>query len=344
MAKEFPTFLFSRRSKAMMNYRTLGRTGLTVSAMGFGGGGIGQVWGPTTDEECVRAVRKAFDLGINFFDVAPSYGRGKAEENLGKGLKAHRDQAVIATKVRLRNEHLTDVEAAVRSSLEESLRLLQTEWVDLLQLHNRIRNKRLAQDASLGAEDVLGSGGVLEAFRRLQQEGKVRFVGITGYGDIESLAEVIESGGFDTVQIHYNIIHQNCLGSKTPVVTEWPQPLGILPLAGEHNLGVIGIRSLAAGALTDAVDRPYQPDSELAGDVRKAEALRFLLKGPARTLSQAAMLFVLMSEQIHTQVPGFKSVAEVEEAVGCLDLPPLSRSDLENIEKQYGDNFGVVSP
>lgn len=307
--------------------------------MGFGGGGIGGVWGATTDEECARAVRRALELGVTFFDVAPSYGNGKAEENLGRALRGRRGDVLVATKVRLRHQDLGDVAGAVRASVEQSLRLLQTDAVDLLQLHNRVRNARLEADNSLTPEDVLGPGGVLEAFQALQQEGKTRFLGFTGYGHIEALRQVAESSGFDTVQIHYNPIHQNALGTLPFVDTEWPQPMGILPLAQALDLGVIGIRPLAAGALSDAVDRAYSPDSELAGDVRKAQRLRLLVRGPVRTLQQAAMLFVRMQTYIHTQVPGFKNAAEVEEAVAVLDMPPYEPEELQVLEALYRRGF-----
>jgi aryl-alcohol dehydrogenase-like predicted oxidoreductase len=107
-------------------------------------------------------------------------------------------------------------------------------------------------------------------------------------------------------------------------------------------MGTIGIRSLAAGALTTQVDRPVALDSQLAQDVRKAKALKFLIKDPVRTLQQAAMLYVLMNEDIHTQVPGFKNVSEVEEGVSCVDLPPLSAADMAEIDRLYLENFGIV--
>lgn len=320
-----------------MEYRTLGRTGLQVSVMGFGGGGIGGVWGATTDAECVRAVQVACDLGINFFDVAPLYGNGKAEENLGVGLRGRRQEVYVATKVRLRHSDLAaDAPKAIRASVERSLRLLQTDYVDLLQLHNRVRNQRLASDNSLEPEDVIRRGGVQDVFQQLRDEGKIRFLGLTGYGDIEALTHVVEHGWFDTIQVHYNLIHQNSLGTKPFVQTEWPQPMGILPLAASFEMGVIGIRSLAAGALTDAVDRPYPEDSELAGDVRKAhQGLRFLVRGPVQTLQQAAMLFVRMQGSVHTQVPGFKNATEVEEAVATLDMPPFSEEELARLDALY---------
>src|ERR687888_1888187 len=105
-----------------MEYTALGRTGLRVSRVGCGGGGIGQVWGPTTEAESVRAIHRALELGVNFFDVAPGYGHGKAEEVLGRALHGRQEPVVIATKVRLAAAEMHDVAGAVRTSVEASLR------------------------------------------------------------------------------------------------------------------------------------------------------------------------------------------------------------------------------
>src|SRR5688572_17452139 len=105
-----------------MNFRTLGKTGLSVSRVGLGGAGLGHAWGETTDGECIRTVRRALDLGVNFFDTSPMYGRGRSEENLGRGLAGQRRRVYIATKVRLQTaEDLVDPESAARRSLEQSL-------------------------------------------------------------------------------------------------------------------------------------------------------------------------------------------------------------------------------
>src|SRR5438552_7768591 len=105
-----------------MEYTVLGRTDLRVSRVGCGGGGIGQVWGPTTEAESVRAMHRALELGVNFFDVAPGYGHGQAEEVLGRALQGRQEQVVVATKVRLAAEEMHDVAGAVRTSVEASHR------------------------------------------------------------------------------------------------------------------------------------------------------------------------------------------------------------------------------
>ena len=110
-----------------MQYNSLGRTGLNVSRVGFGGGGIGEVWGPTTRDEAVRAIHRALDLGINYFDVAPAYGDGKAEEALGIALEGRAEDVIIGTKVRITSTDMKDVTGAVTRSVETSLKLLKRD-------------------------------------------------------------------------------------------------------------------------------------------------------------------------------------------------------------------------
>jgi L-galactose dehydrogenase/L-glyceraldehyde 3-phosphate reductase len=208
-----------------MRYRTLGRTGLQVSVIGLGGGGIGQVWGPTTDDECVRVVRQAVDRGVTMIDVAPSYGRGKAEEMVGRAGPEVRRQVTLATKVRVGPDERAAIGPTLRASLEASLRRLNTDAVDLLQLHNRIRQERQPADpGSLGIDQVLGPGGALETMQALQREGKTRFLGITGYGDYDGVAAVIESGAFDTVQAHLSLLNQASVGRRPSARPAGPFP------------------------------------------------------------------------------------------------------------------------
>jgi aryl-alcohol dehydrogenase-like predicted oxidoreductase len=312
-----------------MEYTTLGRTGLQVSRVGFGGGGIGQVWGPSTEEESMRAVHRALDLGINFFDVAPSYGNGKAEEVLGVALRGRRDRVVVATKVRLRVEEMDDVPGAVQRSVEASLRRLRTDAVDVLHVHNRFTLRRGDTPDSLSAEDALGP--VLEAYKRVQDAGKTRFIGVSAMEPhVPTIRRIIGSGQYDAVLAYYNLLNWTA---------QEPPPLGaaifdngqIIPLARSQGMGVIGIRSHAAGALTDRVDRPVPPGSLLEQDLASARTLGFLLEGPIRTLSQAAMVFCLMNRDIDTTVPGVKNVAETEEIAGCADLPPIPPHHLERL-------------
>jgi aryl-alcohol dehydrogenase-like predicted oxidoreductase len=330
-----------------MKYRTLGRTGLSVSEVGFGGAGIGHVWGATTDTDCVRAVRRAVDLGINFFDTSPMYGGGRSEENLGQGLEGLRDRVYIATKVRLRTEEdLAGMEGAVRRSVEESLRRLRTDHVDVLQIHHQLGPEggqyvaavgpppryayRLTRD--LGLE--LG-----RAMERMVEEGKARFLGITAWdGHREVVEALLSSGVFQTAQILFNVLNQTAAFAP-PGEFDGVDQGEAIQIARRNDIGIIGIRAHAAGALVDQLDRDVAPGSEVARDFARSRTLSFLKKGPYGTLSQVALRFCLDNPHIATVVPGIKSVAEVEEIAACSELPPLDAQDMAMVQGMYRQNF-----
>lgn len=313
-----------------MNYRRLGRTGLEVSEVGLGGAGLGHAWGATTDAECVQAVRRAVELGITFFDTSPVYGAGKSEENLGAGLEGHRDGVVVATKVRLQSEEeLDDMAAAIRLSVEASLRRLRTDYVDILQIHHQVgraRGRYLAVvDPPIEAIRLSGADGLAfaEGCRSLVDDGKVRFLGITAWdGDRQAVGTLLASGAFDTAQILYNLLNQSA-DEPVPEGFDDLDQGAALTVASANDIGVIGIRSHAAGALVDRLDRMVKSDSEVARDHDRAARLAFLRKAPFTSLSQVALRFCLDNPGIATVVPGCKNAAEVDEAVATADLSPL---------------------
>ena len=321
-----------------MEYSTLGRTDLRVSRAGFGGGGIGQVWGTTTEDEAIRSVHRALELGITFFDVAPAYGDGKAEEALGKALEGRTEEVVVATKVRLRPEEMDDVSRAVRTSVETSLRRLRRDSVDLLHVHNRFTERRGEAPSSITGDDVLGP--VLDAYKEMQAKGKTRHIGLSAMDHhVPTMHRLIDSGEYDTILAYYNLLN---------TTAQEPRPAGadvfdngqIIPRARGQGMGIIGIRSHAAGALTPALDRPPAPgDALMQADLRKAAILDFLLEGPIESLSQAAMVFSMMNREIDTTVPGVKNAAEAEEIARCADLPPIPDEHLTRLRDLYERDF-----
>ena len=321
-----------------MEYTQLGRTGLTVSRAGFGGGGIGQVWGPTTEAEAIASVHRALELGITFFDVAPSYGNGKAEEALGKALEGRTEPVVVATKVRLRADEMDDVAGAVQRSVDISLRRLRRDSVDVLHVHNRFTEHRGEVADSLSADDVLGP--VLNAYRAVQQAGKTRFIGLSAMDHhVPTMHRILESGEYDTVLAYYNLLNRTAMEPPPPGFSQHDNGQ-IIPMAHRHNMGVIGIRSHAAGALTDALDRPPRPgDALMQKDLDSVRKLGFLLDGPIWTMSQAAMVFCLMNHDIHSTVPGVKNPAEAEETAACADLPPIPEAHLARLQQLYENDF-----
>src|SRR5258706_9808218 len=230
-----------------MEYRTLGRTGLKVSALGFGCGDVGGLMVRGTPAERERGVARALEHGINYLDTAASYGSGEAEKNLGQVLRALKPTAptaIVGTKWRLVAADLADVAGAVARSVETSLGRLGLERVDLLHLHNLIG--RVGDERPLGVARVLDA--VVPAVRRLREQGKVRFAGITASGETGALHRALASGAIDTAQVGFNLL--NPTGAYALPAGYPAQDYDrLLVLAREQGVGTIGIRVLAGGGL-----------------------------------------------------------------------------------------------
>src|SRR5438067_12542857 len=184
----------TRAQEAAVERRKLGRTGLDVSLLGFGCGAVGGLMtkGAAADQE--RAIARAVELGINYFDTAQMYGNGESEKNLGRVLKALKPDCHVGTKVRLPPTERGKIGAAIAAALDASLQRLQLERVDLYQFHNAIVGTTAGADFS--ADTVLDE--VVPAFETLRQQGKLRFFGITANGETAALHKVIDAKALDT--------------------------------------------------------------------------------------------------------------------------------------------------
>lgn len=183
-------------------------------------------------------------------------------------------------------------------------------------------------------------GPVLDAYRAVQRAGKTRFIGLSAMDHhVPTMTRIIESGEYDTVLAYYNLLNWTAQEAPPPSIQIFDNGQ-IIPLAKNRGMGIIGIRSHAAGALSPGVDRPIPPDdSLLRQDVASAAKLGFLLEGPIKTLSQAAMVFSLMNRDINTTVPGVKNRSEAEEVAGCGDLGPIPANHLAQLRELYQRGF-----
>ena len=310
-----------------------------VSEIGLGGAGVGHCWGATTDDAAVAAVDAALAAGVTFFDVAPRYGDGRAERNLGRALAERRERAVVASKVFLMPPDLDDIPSAIEQGLSASLEALGTDHLDLYQLHNHITPARGAMPHSLSLEDVLGPRGVVETLQRLKAADTVRFIGFTGLGEAQTVRDVVEDGGLDTVQAYYNLLNRSA-AEPLPAPSRLHDHGQIIPLAAQRGMGVIAIRNLAGGVLSEGLDRAVGDDSLFSRDARRAARLDFLRDAGA-PLSQVATRFVLAHPSIATVVPGVKNAAEVADAVAAAEIAPLDAAALAGLDELAADDFGV---
>jgi aryl-alcohol dehydrogenase-like predicted oxidoreductase len=307
--------------------RLLGRSGIQVSAIGVGCWAIGGDWGTVDDAESVRALQRAHDLGVTFFDTSNAYGGGRSERLIGQALVDRRNQVIIATKFGyITNERTGRINRndaspqAIRHSCEASLHRLNSEYIDLFQLH-------------LGGYSIAQAGPVRDTLEQLAAEGKIRWYGWStdDPGRAQFFAEGLHCAA---VQHQLNLFDDHA---------------AMLAVCDEYNLASINRSPLAMGLLTGK----YTAEAQFpAGDIRRAsrwwdyfkpdkmpallqrlEAVRDILTSQGRTLAQGALGWILARSDRTIAIPGFKNIAQVEENVGALRFGPLKAAQMQEIER-----------
>lgn len=258
-----------------MEYRVLGKTGLKVSVIGFGGIPVQRV----SKEEAIKVICRAEELGINFIDTARGYGI--SEEFIGDALEGRREKWIIASKTMVRDKE------TMKTEIDLSIKNLKTDYIDLYQLHN----VRTTNDY----EKLLSEDGAYSALEEAKAAGKIRHIGITSHS-LDMLRIAVESGKFETIMYPYNIVET--------------QAYELFRRANELNIGVIAMKPMAGGALTDGT---------------------------------IAMKFILENKSVTTAIPGMASIKEVEEnsRVGS-NFVPLTFEEREKALKEaneLGDEF-----
>lgn len=319
-----------------MQTRTLGRTGLTVSVLGFGCGAVGglMVRGDPADQE--RAVATAIDHGISYFDTAPSYGDGASERNLGRVLAKLKPQVSVGTKIRLAPEEKPRLAQAVAAGMNASLQRLGRDHVDLFQLHNPITRDGTGE--ALTPDAVINE--IVPAFEALRAQGKTRFFGITAIGETAALHQIIESGAFDTAQVPYNLLNPSA-GEPLPRGLTGQDYGNDLSRMQTKNMGAIGIRILAGGALSGTAARhpnaspPPQPigsGPDYNADLAHAERFLDLVEeANAATLAELAIRFAITQPALSTALIGIATPEQFEAAVNAAEKGPLPEATMTSI-------------
>lgn len=312
-----------------MNYRLLGKTGLTVSEIGYGAWGIGKsMWIGASDEESMKALHRSVDLGLNFIDTALGYGDGHSEQLVGRLIKERPETIYLATKIPPKNRQWpagTSVPAAaafpaghVIACTEESLRHLGLDTIDVQQFH-------------VWSDEWVGQGDWLEAIRKLKDQGKIRFFGVSiNDHQPQNAIRLIETGMVDTVQVIYNIFDQS------------PED-ELLPACERHRIGVIVRVALDEGSLTGQIT----PETTFAeGDFRNRyfrddrkrqvyERVQNIVSDLGISLEQmaeTALRYVLSHPAVSTVIPGMRSVHNVERNCAMGDGRGLPKPTVEKLK------------
>jgi len=291
-----------------LEYRTLGKTGLKVSALSFGASSLGGVFKPVEESVAIRTVHTALESGINFIDVSPFYGYTKAEEVLGKALKGiPRDRYFLATKVGRYGDAEFDFSTKrSAASIDESLQRLGIDYVDIIQSH----------DNEYGDLNQVVNE-TIPALRQIQKQGKARFVGITGY-PLKIFRTILSSTEVDTI-LSYNHYSLN----DTTLVD-------LLPWLRQKGVGIINASPVSQGLLTNHELPAWHPAPE---DVRKACAdAAAYCRGQGTDIAKLAMQFSLSNAEIHTTLVGTRDPANIEKNVKWIE-EPIDKVLLANVQR-----------
>ncbi len=281
-----------------MHYRTLGKTGLKVSALGFGASSLGGgVFGPVEESQAICTVRTALDLGINLIDVSPFYGGTRAETVLGKALQGiPRDRYFLGTKVGRYGDADFDFSVPrITRSVDESLHRLGVDYVDFIQSH----------DNEYGDLNQI-IGETLPALRRIQKQGKARFVGVTGY-PLKIFRQILSKTDVDTV-LSYNHYSLN----DTTL-------LQLLPFLEDKNVGILNASPVSQGLLTNQGTPDWHPAPEATKRVCREVASYCQKHGS--DISKLAIQFALGNSRIHTVIVGTASSEIIEKDIRWIDEP-----------------------
>jgi aryl-alcohol dehydrogenase-like predicted oxidoreductase len=322
---------------AAMNTVTLGTTGLEVSPIAFGTWQLGGEWGGFDEQQAVAAIRQARGLGVNLFDTAQGYGFGASEQLLGRALRddldERRDEVVIATKggLRMTDEGLVRDASPdfLRAGLEDSLRALDVDYVDIYQVHWPDPNVPCAETAA-GLEELV-------------QEGKSRHVGVSNY-DATQMAEFADTRPVETLQPPYHLFRRDIEAS-------------VLPYARDHDIGVLVYGPLAHGLLSGSMDEhtTFAADDWRSGSsVFQGEAFRrnleivgelerFAADQLGISVAQLAIAWTLANPAVHVAIVGARSPRHIEESIAAAAIS-LTDVELEQIDRIMAGSAAVAGP
>ena len=314
-----------------MEQRPFGKLG-SVSALTLGGGGLGQIWGATTREECVAVIREAADSGVTLLDLAPSYGNGEAESVIGEAFGgALPDGVRVTTKCRLGNAPPERAYDLLSASLDASLERMRLPRVDIMLLHNMIALHGPGDERTTPA---VALPAIATAFRRLVEEGRIGAWGLTGIGEPRALFSVLTDGPRpDFIQCITNLLDSpgGLHRFEGPA-----RPRDVIADANAKRVSVMGIRAAQAGALTDAIDRPLPDGHPERLNYDRAAPFRAIAAEVGLSAARLAHQYALSMKGVATVVLGVKNRNELRECLAAEADGPLDPALAARIDAAVG--------
>lgn len=309
-----------------------------IGRLTLGGGGIGQVWGATTRDEAIATVHDAYTGGVNLFDMAPMYGRGEAETVMGLAFEDGYPQDLrLTTKCLVGGVAADEIEPKLIRSLDKSCARMKRDYIDLYILHGYVipddwkdstRPEILSQAA---VEWRNYQDHVIRTFEKLKAEGRIGGWGVTAASVQSANYAVLEADQKpDVIQAMTNLLDS---GGSMPISAEEADPRGVIERAFDNDIGVMGIRAVAAGALTVSIDREIDPASAEAKDFERAAGFRQLADARGVSAAFLAHQYALSMPGVNTVVLGVTNRAQLYECLAAEKAGPLDNETIQLIDQ-----------
>ncbi len=322
-----------------MQYRAFGNTGLQVSILGFGCGSVGGLMVRGEHKDMLRSVEYALESGINYFDSARMYGDGLSEIHTGAILRElGAQEALVGTKVRLSAAEFDDIETAIEGQIDNSLRRLGRDRLDIVYTHNTVGIERHGDRGRLDLHDL---ERIVSVFRRAVESGKLRFWGFNGLGDTAAVHAAVDRFGPAGMHTCYNLLNPTS-GHSVRSGFPFQDYDQLMTRAAEKGVGTVAIRVLAGGALSGSSTRhpiaahdvgPIATGRTLDEDVAGSGAFSFLVEdGFVDSQVEAAIRFAVSNENLSTALVGLSSFEQLEDAVTYTNKGQLPVEALERLQ------------
>ena len=320
----------------------LGRTDLNVSEVVLGGGWVGGLFIDPSYEVMEKALETSIESGINWIDTAETYSEGRSEKNIGDLLSALpvKDKLYISSKARLDPKSSESFGSQIDRKLDNSLKRLKTDKLDLYQLHNKITFEEGAE--TLTPAQILEKNGVCDIMEKIREDSRVDHIGLTALGDTKPIRDVVNTGCFDTAQIYYNLLNPTATFKEKGIWNDQDFS-NLVSDCQAQNMGILGIRIFAAGLLATDIrhgrEVPVTHMIDIKEEERRVQRIYKVVGETYGNRAQLAVRYGLSTESLHCTVLGLATLEHLQNAIQAVEMGPLPEDVLEKILELQNSNF-----
>ena len=320
----------------------LGRTDLNVSEVVLGGGWVGGLFIDPSYEVMEKALETSIESGINWIDTAETYSEGQSEKNIGDLLSALpvKDKFYISSKARLDPKSSESFGSQIDRKLDNSLKRLKTDKLDLYQLHNKITFEEGVE--TLTSAQILEKNGVCDIMEKIKEDSRVDHIGLTALGDTKPIRDVVNTGCFDTAQIYYNLLNPTATFKEKGIWNDQDFS-NLVSDCQTQNMGILGIRVFAAGLLATDIrhgrEIPVTHMIDIKEEERRVQRIYKVVGQTYGNRAQLAVRYGLSAESLHCTVLGLATLEHLQNAIQAVEMGPLPEDILEKILELQKSNF-----